>query len=512
MPALATDPRLPSYCRPEVTASAKDVALVHDLLGGTTRMHQRAPDYIAKWDAEEDGVYRIRRTCETVFEGLGRTLSAATGMLFAKPPAIEWNQSEAAISPHWDNLDGAGTKGTVLAKRFSEAAIRDGLGLILVDHPGRPNVPIVTDLTAIEFNLRPTWACYGRSQILNWRTAVIQNQRKLTLVVLHECGEVAVGEYGIASSDRYRVLRLILTPTGYQATWTLYEQQKDDASEPEHFAAIGGGVFKNRSGQIADRLPVAVAYTGRTDAPMQATIPLLGVAWANLSHWQQSTDLRFYRKLCAFPQPTVIGTLAPDATGTPGKLRIGPMVGVQLAAEAGATFTWTELAGTSMDQLEKGILEKVQQMAKMGVAFMQTDTRAAETAEAKRLDATAENSTLATAAQGIEDALNMAFELHAWYLGIEKASAPVISINRDYGDTAMASDMLTAFAGAVQNAGIPVRLLLEQMQVGGLIGPDEDLDALEVEILANQQAKADAEAQAAADRLALGFPDQAQAA
>ena len=511
MPALATDPRLPSYCRPEVTNAAKDVTLVHDLLGGTSRMHARATEYIAKWDAEDDGVYRIRRTCETVFEGLGRTLSAATGMLFAKAPAIEWNQSETAISPQWDNIDGAGTKGTVLAKRFSEAALRDGLGLILVDHPSRPTTPdgkpmLVTGATEQAFNLRPMWACYGRSQILNWRTAVVQNQRRLTLVVLHEVGEIEVGAYGIASSNRYRVLRLILTPTGYQATWTLYEQTEDDASEPEHFAAIGAGVFRNRTGQIADRLPVAVAYTGRTDAPMQATIPLLGVAWANLAHWQQATDLRFYRKLCAFPQPTVIGTLAPDATGKPGTLKIGPMVGVQLAAENGASFAWTELQGTSMDQLEKGIVEKVAQIAKMGVAFMQTDTRAAETAEAKRLDATAENSTLATAAQGIEDALNLAFEIHAWYLGIEKVGAPVISINREYGDTAMPSDMLTAYAGAVQNAGIPVRLLLEAMQTGGLIGPDEDLDALELEIIAAERAKADAVAQAAQDRLSLGMP------
>lgn len=499
---MATETAQPNYRRPERDAVQDDLDLVHDLLAGTRRMHARSKVYIRKWDAEEPSVYDFRRQCETTFEGLGRVLSAATGMLFAKPPAMEWNQSEAAMAPHWDNIDAAGTKGTVLVKRFSEAAIRDGLGVILVDHPAPPEGTVVTAANEQALGLRPTWALYDRAQAINWRTAIINNQRRLSLLVLHECAEVETGDYGIASVNRYRVLRLILTPTGYQATWVLKEERQD-AQGNATFVDIGSGVFKNRAGQIADFLPASVAYTGRTNAPMTATIPLLGVAWANLAHWQSSTDLRFYRALCAFPQPTVTGTLAPDIqTGAPGKLRIGPMVAVHLS-EAEAKFQWTELTGTSMDQLVQGIEEKLGQMAKLGMAFLVTDTRAAETAEAKRLDASAENSTLATAAQGIEDAVNQALEYHAWYLGIEKQGAPVLTINRDFEATTLDAPTMLAYAALVRDAGFPVRLLLEALQAGGRIGPDEDLDALEAEIEAAAAAKQEQEAQAAKDALAM---------
>jgi hypothetical protein len=136
-------------------------------------------------------------------------------------------------------------------------------------------------------------------------------------------------------------------------------------------------------------------------------------------------------------------------------------------------------------------------MAQQGLSFLQTDTRAAETAEAKRLDASAENATLATAAQGIEDAINAAWEIHGWYEGMAPIDCPVVSISRDYEATTMPAQLLAAYVQAVAQAGLPVRLLLAQMQQGGLIAPDEDLDVLAGEMMAEQEARAE---QAALER------------
>lgn len=505
--APRTNPaNLPSYRRPEACAIDEDLQLVHDLLGGTRRMWDRSTVYIAKWTHEEPAVYDIRRRCETLFEGLGRTLNASVGLLFATPPTVTWNASESAMADQWANLDAAGTAGPVLVKRFADASLRDGLGAIVVDHPAPPIDPetgtpvVITAANEQALGLRPTWALYARQQIVNWRTAVVNNRKVLTLLVFAECGDVDDGAFGTRSVQRYRELRLVLTPMGYQAIWKLWELvDGEDGSELEHYRVVGQGVFRNRKGQIADTLPAAMAYTGRTDAPMTASIPLLGVAFANLAHWQQSTDLRFYRKLAAFPQPHVKGELLADpVTGQKGVLRFGPMVAIQTAADG--DYELKELSGTSMQQLESGINEKLSQMAAMGLSFLQSDTRAAETAEAKRLDSVAQNATLATAAQGIEDAVNVALEIHAWYLGIEKAGAPVLTLSREYEKLTLDASMLTAYVALVQ-AGFPKRPVLEAMQAAGTIPQDADLDALEIEWESGLQAVADAKAQAAADRL-----------
>ena len=138
-------------------------------------------------------------------------------------------------------------------------------------------------------------------------------------------------------------------------------------------------------------------------------------------------------------------------------------------------------------------------MAAQGMSFLAKDKRVQETAEAKRLDATAENASLATAAQGIDDAVNKALEYHAWFLGEDDGETPVFTLNRDFEATVMDSAVMLAYVGAVANAGFPPRLLLEAWKDGGRIAPEVDLEELEFEMMAQQAA---IEEQAREERMA----------
>jgi hypothetical protein len=504
--ATGTNPALPNYVRPEYVYYLPDLTMIDDLLEGTRRMRNKASIYIRKWTDEDAAVYRIRSEGEEVFEGLGRTLSAGVGMLFAKPPTMEWNMEDKRLENQWENIDAAGTSGPVFVKRFSEASLRDGLGLILVDHPSPPIDPEtgepmqVTAAIEEEYNLRPQWTFYDRAHILSWRTEKINNQEQVTQLVLWEPTAQPDGVFGIKIVDRYRVLRMAQGA----ASWTLFERVGDKKTI-ESFSVIGSGFFRNISGEARTKLPIAVAYTGRKKAPMVSSIPLVGVAWANLGHWQQSTDLRFYLSLSAFPQPTVIGELAKiqSATGEmkPGKLKIGPMVVIHLSGE-GSDFRYTVVPKDGYEPLQNAVKEKKDRMGELGMTFLTSDTRQAETAEAKRLDATAENATLATAAQGIDDAINEAHIIHAWYLGIDESSAGTFSLNRDFESTAMDAQTMVAYVTAVKDANFPPRLLLEAWQAGGRIPPETDLDELEMEIEAAIAAKAEEERMAREERIA----------
>lgn len=502
---------LPNYERDELTQKRYELNLVHDLLSGTRRMWDQSHIYIRKWHDESQETYDLRRKMEILFEGLARTLNAATGMLFAVPPAITWQGEDTMIEDHWTNIDNSGTSGEIFMKRFASAALSDGLAALLVDHTPTPIDPATQQPIDVRadnegvLGLRPTWAIYHRAQIINWRTAVVNGQRLLTLVVLKEEGEEESGLFGTRCVTRYRVLRMV---DGY-ACWTLYKQVKAEASTPGAFVVDGSGYFRNKYGENLQEIPFAIAYTGDTRAPLTATIPLLGVAWANLAHWQIGTDMRFYRHLCAFPQPTVVGTIAQEpgvdasgnATQITGTVRVGPMVVIHL--ETGGEFKWTELTGTSITSLQNGANEKMDAMSKLGFSFLTRDTSAGvESAEAKRLDATAENSSLATSAQGIEDAVNKAFELHTWYLGLTPDQSPVCRVSRDYDSTALDARTMLVYVQAVAQAGLPVRLLLEAWMAGGRLPPDADLDAIEMEMMANAAALAQAKADEAAAKTA----------
>lgn len=508
-----SDPTLPNYVREEAAAVSEDLTLIADLLAGTRRMwaQSQVAHYIRKWKDEDQTVYDIRRQCEVLFEGLARVLSASVGMLFAKAPTLAWNGAEAAMTDQLANVDAQGTAWTVFAKRFADQSLRDGLGIIVVDHPSPPDPATlpegrITSKNTDALGLRPTWAMYPRASAGSWFDDVVTNERTLTQLTLAESGTLRAGTFGAKKVQRYRDLRMLVTDEGDIATWTLYEEADQKAGGEKGFKRVGSGVFRNKDGKPCPKLPIAIAYAGRSTGPMDATIPLMGVAWANLAHWQIATDLRFGRMVAGIEQPVVEGELMPEGVGQngaaiPGRIRLGWMTAVHVAQ--GAKFSWEGPKGTGLATLVDGKAEKMQEIGQQGMSFMVTDTRAAETAEAKRLDATAENSTLATAKQGIEDALNTALELHWWYLGGEKATAPVVQISGDFDNTVMDAQTMAVYVDAVVRAGLPEKLLLNAWMQGGRLPPDTDIDALILDMAANRAA---IDTQAAAEKAAALAP------
>lgn len=543
------DPSLPTYVRQEWKEAVPDLRLLYRLLAGTRTMHYHAREYIRKWKDETEVTYKVRSTIEQVFEGLGRTLSAAIGMVFAKPPAIEWIVQEEeleatlgekdelideTLKEHWKNIDGAGTKGAVFLKQFAETTIRDGLALLLVDFSLPKQDPSTGEPMEIradeeqDMNLRPTWARYDREFIRNWRVDKINNQEKLTLLTLYEPALIDDGLFGVLTEHRWRVLRLspglsedgelIGMMVAHWELWRLRPGAKGD--ELGDFETVDMGVFYNANGETYDTLPVAVAYAGRRLGPMQAVPPLLGVAWANLGLWQISSNHRFYLDLACFPQPTVIGKLAETQGGlddegnrltVPGKLKLGPMVAVHLGAgskETGpSSYAFTVPPPDGFEPNERAMTKKREDMAALGMSFLNRDKRTAETAEAKRLDATAENATLATTAQGLDDAVNWAWKHHAWYLGRDPETAPEVTLNRDFESVAMSSQVMSAWISGVEKAGIPAWVLLEAWQRGGQIPDGVDIDELSLEMEVDRVAKeeqARMEAEQRSIELALG--------
>ncbi len=530
------DSDFPSYVRPEWKRWLPDLNLLFRLLAGTRVMHSYASEYIRKWADEDDKVYNIRSISEQVFEGLGRTLSAAIGMLFAKPPAVDWGTggAEGAMVDHWDNIDGAGTSANVFIKRFAESSLRDGLGIILVDFPSAPIDPatgeprVVNSDEAEVLGLRPTWAKYDRGMVRNWQTGKIDNQSVLTQATLYEPLFVQSGKFGVEWEHRWRFLKLNVGvaedgSTFAEAEWFLWRLLPGkDGAEEEDFQLLDTGRFTNKDGDIATRLPIVIAYAGRKESMLVAVPPLLGVAWANLGLWQISTNVRFYLDLVSFPQPTVVGDLAEtqgiDKEGNritlPGSLKMGPMVAVHLTAgdkESGpSSYTFTTPDSDGFVPNEKAMQRKREDIAAMGMSFLDRDKRTAETAEAKRLDATAENATLATAAQGLDDGINQALEIHAWYLGIPPEQAPKVTLNRDFESTVMDARMMEAWISGVEKAGMPPHVLLEAWKKGGQIPEGVDIEELALEMLANAaaaEAQRQAEQQEAIDRLREGDDD-----
>ena len=495
------DPTKPNYIRPEVVDAAEDLVLIHALLNGPRAMWAASKTYIRKWTDEDRKVYDLRRLCEPCTDLFGRTLSASVGKLFAKPPVVDFGTQATRFAAHWDNIDAAGSKGDIAIKEFAADAIADGYGLILVDHTPRP-VATVTEANEAALGLRPTWAFYDRAAVCSWRVRARGHADIVEQVVLTESAEIPNGAFGTASATLYRELYLDENDV---ASWRLWRAPEQDGAA---FTIERAGVFRNRRGKTRDTLPIAVGYAGRRRAAFVADPPLRGVAYANLAHWRLATELTFGRQVSAIEQPVVKGALMNTDGTAGGKLKLGWMTGQQV--EAAGDFFWRGPSGVGLDQLAKGKVEKEQEIAAMGMSFISRDTRAAETAEAKRLDAAAEDSTLATAGQGLEDAVNLAWEHHAWYEGMEKTDAPVVTINRDFDLSGIDAARAALIAPLIES-GMPIRKAVEILRDGGFlsIADEDEFEDVVMEWETGRVAAEDAAARQAEARVPMPMPNAA---
>lgn len=494
------DPSKPDFLRAEVVAAAPDLSIIRDLLAGPRAMWDHSTTYIRKWTDEDRKVYDIRRLCEPCTDLFGRTLSASVGKLFSTAPTIDYGAQETLFSAHWENIDAAGARGDIALKEFAADAIADGYACILVDHVPAPIDVTVTGANESRLGLRPTWAFYDRGAVCSWRTETRGHAEIVAQVVLREAAEELQGAFGTTAVTLYRELYL----DNGAAAWRLWREPME---EDGPFTIIGEGYFRNRRGETRDTLPLAVGYAGRRRAAFVADPPLRGVAYANLAHWRLATELTFGRQVSAIEQPVVKGALMNADGTTGGKLKLGWMTGQQV--EAAGDFFWRGPSGVGLDQLAKGKLEKEQEIAAMGLSFIAKDTRAAETAEAHRLDAAAEDSTLATAGQALEDAVNLAWEFHAWYEGVAAADCPSVHINTDFDAVGMSAQEVTAIAGLI-NAGLPVRQAVRALVAGQVL--DAADEAAEDDIVMEWETGRAVQADMAALEAARGVGGQDEAA
>jgi hypothetical protein len=482
----ASEAYLPSTPSAQVRKFAPSVEMCRDLWAGNERLHEKGPQYLPKEPGEASDDYRVRLARSVFYNVFRHTITGLAGFVFRTDPALG-EDVPTGIVKAWENIDLAGTHGDVWARRLLVDRMITGWAGILVEFPktGGAQNPYEESSGAV----RPYFVPIQREQVMSARFVSDGGRPVLTQLVIRECGTVAMGSYGEREQVRYRVLYRTEGVVGFRLL---------EVTEDKRILVADEGTYTTQA-------EIPIAWVGSLDeAP-----PFLDLAYLNVAHYQQWSDhATSIHKTCV-PVLFTAGFDLPDAV-------IGPNSGVN-SPNPGSTMEYVSHSGQALAQAKAALDDLLNQMAALGLAALASEKRAAETATAKRISKGATDSALAVLARELQDGLEQAAGLMARYMGLGDDGGSV-EINRDFGDTGMAAEMLTAYVGAVANAGLPVRVLTEAMQRGGLLSEDVDLDEMDAELMANaeaaqEQQRLDAEAKMAALRAAPGAkPDVPEAA
>lgn len=379
------------------------------------------PADFATSDPDRYAVYKER----AYFMGVtAQTQDATVGMVFRKSAEAEL---PSQLDQYESNIDGSGQS----LEQVSKYAVQE------VEEAGR--IGFLADYSRAEggqtkaseqaAGLRPYMNTYTAESIINWKTDTIGGKCVLTKVVLLEQVEDTGNgdEFDHEYKDQYRVLRL---------TDGKYTQQLYDDSEH----AVDEAVEIQQGGKSMDHIPFYIA--GANNNLPDCDMPMLyDIALVNIAHYQTTADHR--ENLFVHGQLTMgVSTELNNAEFTaanPNGIVVGARTGIFLG-ESGSLHS---LTAPESGSLRMGLEDLKSEMNDLGARMVQ-DSGQNETAEAARINASAQSSTLDTVVSNTSDAMtNCLIDMSLFIGGGDKV---IYELNRDFWEASLDPQLAAALS------------------------------------------------------------------
>lgn len=437
-----------------------------DLMIGLEAIRDGAEDYLPRFEDESDDSYGMRQGLAALSNGYARTVLASVGLLIQQPPVLGDDMPPTLVKLAED-VDGAGTHLDVFAWNLILAGIVDGRAGVLTDYQ-RVEQPDKTSLADERAQgLRPYMVLFESPDIFLAHYESINGVRVLTLLVLREQVEVRVGRFGVAPVTRFR----IYSREGRRVSYEVWESPAGDASGVL-VETVKPTPMRNVSG-----IPFHLFVAGQVIAG-ELKPPLLDLAELVIEHHQIKTDIRHLEMLACVPTLVRVGYSAPlnAVTGEPEPARVtlGPRSVQDVPATEGVTkpLYWLTPDITVLDPAMATLANNETAQGAAGLAFLSPDTRAAETAKAKQIDAAAQNATLASLGRRAQDTLEASFGFAGEYI-LEMAGS--VTVNTDFEHTVMDAATITALGGLAANGKLSIETLLGLMEKGRILADGFDV-------------------------------------
>lgn len=442
--------------------------MCRDIFIGTEaiRANSAAADgktYLPQHPAEDDDEYQVRVMRAECFPGFQHSVKGLTAIAFRNDPEFQDDVPKEVVD-QLENIDGQGNHVAVFARAVFEEAMTIGHSIILVDMPQAPNLgrPLSLD-DERAYGLRPFWHHIAPEQVYSWRTEVVNGIVTLTQIVIHEQINFAAGVFAVGVMGRFRVLRF--DPASGVVSYEIWEQT--NTQQPE---LIEDGIIRG-----VNRIPIVVVYAGRRMGPLHSMPPLLDLAYANISHVQVLCDHRYALYLASVPLLVFKGRPAAqlvDDKGQPKKTNIGPNVAIDVSETGDVKYV--EHSGSALEQTRKELKDLETRMAALGLSMLQHETRAAETAEAKRIDKSEKDATIATATRSMLDAMEIALDYHAQFLGYPPGAGGSVFMDLDFDIERLDAQTMQNIINMVTAGQLSLDTMWELFMNRGVLPEDMD--------------------------------------
>ncbi len=407
--------------------------LIEDLKEGTYKIRSEHRKYLPQLEREVDDSYDRRLSRSNVVPFMQRIEKMLAGMLVRKPVRLD-GVSDLVREQLFDvSLEGDDLN--VWLYTTARTVISYGHCGVLVDAPKDGD------------KVRPYWVTYEPKNILGWRTEVIDGVRQLTQLRLMEQVVEPDGKYGEKIVKQIRVLE----PGRFEI------HRKDKKGEYK--------LHDEGEMSIKDKIPFSVAYSNRVGY-YESRSPLYDIAELNLKHYQIQSDLDNILHISSVPLLAVFGYPNSDEITT------GPSEALSLPPES--RMEYISPSSDSYESQFRRLEDLKDQINTLSLAAVLGQKLVGESAEAKRIDRSQNDSTMMVVAQQMQDLIDNCLKFHSEYLNEPNAGSSFV--NRDFVTSRLEPQEIQSLLALFTAGTISQETLLTQLSSGEILGDDFDVE------------------------------------
>lgn len=377
--------------------------IIDDLFKGTKRIRDKGTKYLPKEPKETDTNYSLRLNRAVLKPFLKRTILSAVGKAFIKEMALN---TDSTMSILLDNCDQTGTSIETFSKDVLINALKYGVTYIMVDYPTVDRTLSLQEER--EMGLFPYFVNINPTQLLDIRVSYDTGSARLSYFrFLENVSEVVDNEEKVFNQVKE------IFPQDNEVVFNIY--RKDDH---------GNEYLYSTDTITMPYIPIVPVYSNKTE-PFLGEPLLTDLAYANIEHYQKSSDVDIALHMSAMPMLILSGVEVPvdPTTGLEQEITISPHSSFNVSENG--DVKWLELSGTSLKTYMENIKDTEATMSLLGLEL--TSKRAyQETATGRMLDTVAEMSQLKAVCIDLESALQRAFTYAGDYIKFDASNTEVI--------------------------------------------------------------------------------------
>jgi len=432
---------------------------VRDSLEGEERIHERGTAYLPRPAGMKPNDYLSYIERASFYAVSERTLRGLSGLVFRVNPVID-------LPPEIEPLADAATPEGFTMNQLVREATQEVLSI------GRYGILVDMSSSVDRANL-PYLATYKAEDIIRWEERTENSVRKLTRVVVREEAETS-------GTETTRFIRELLIEDDGVYRQRVYEEVEQESTSTAMFVndldTIVSGQYELKETLTPTKNGVAMkeipfwfcnVFDGR---PRTVKPPFLDMVNMNIAHYRNSADYEQSLFMTSQPTPFIFGIPKQDV---PKGIGAGTL---WHSENRDVKAGFIEFTGPGIEAFERALRNKEDRMAAIGARIIMDVERADNvTAETTRLQTRAETSVLVGGVDTVEEQFTAALSFAVEWAGGDPDDLR-FSLNKDYIETRLSPQEITALVMSWQQGAFSRRTLHENLQRGEVIPPNRTLD------------------------------------